>query len=71
MSSFQSQNKAQIGVFGGSGFYKFLDNVEEITVETPFGAPSDKGAGGGAGKIGGEAFEAPSMKGAGGGAGRM
>jgi 5'-methylthioadenosine phosphorylase len=42
VSSFQSQNKAQIGVFGGSGFYKFLDNVEEITVETPFGAPSDK-----------------------------
>lgn len=42
MSSFQSFNKAQIGVFGGSGFYKFLDNVEEVTVETPYGAPSDK-----------------------------
>lgn len=42
MSSFQSFNKAQIGVFGGSGFYRFLDDVEEITVETPYGAPSDK-----------------------------
>lgn len=42
MTSFQSLNKAQIGVFGGSGFYKFLDDVEEVTVETPFGAPSDK-----------------------------
>ncbi len=35
-------NKAQIGVFGGSGFYKFLEDVEEVTVETPYGSPSDK-----------------------------
>jgi 5'-methylthioadenosine phosphorylase len=42
MSSFQSLNKAKVGVFGGSGFYKFLDDVEEVTVETPFGPPSDK-----------------------------
>lgn len=34
--------KADIGIFGGSGFYSFLDDVEEITVETPYGAPSDK-----------------------------
>jgi len=34
--------KADIGVFGGSGFYSFLDDVEEIGVDTPFGAPSDK-----------------------------
>ncbi len=34
--------KADIGVFGGSGFYKFLDNTQEICVETPYGAPSDK-----------------------------
>ena len=27
--------KAEIGVFGGSGFYSFLDVVEEIEVETP------------------------------------
>lgn len=35
-------SKAEIGVFGGSGFYSFLDNVEEIKVETPYGAPSDR-----------------------------
>jgi 5'-methylthioadenosine phosphorylase len=29
-----------IGVFGGSGFYEFLDDVEEVRVDTPFGAPS-------------------------------
>jgi 5'-methylthioadenosine phosphorylase len=29
-----------IGVFGGSGFYEFLDEVEELRIETPFGAPS-------------------------------
>jgi 5'-methylthioadenosine phosphorylase len=29
-----------IGVFGGSGFYEFLDDVEEQTVETPYGPPS-------------------------------
>lgn len=31
---------AEIGVFGGSGFYSFLDDVEEVEVETPFGRPS-------------------------------
>jgi 5'-methylthioadenosine phosphorylase len=31
---------ATVGVFGGSGFYSFLDDVEEVTVATPFGAPS-------------------------------
>jgi 5'-methylthioadenosine phosphorylase len=29
-----------IGVFGGSGFYEFLDDVEEVQIDTPFGAPS-------------------------------
>jgi 5'-methylthioadenosine phosphorylase len=29
-----------IGVFGGSGFYEFLDDVEELTIDTPFGSPS-------------------------------
>ncbi len=33
---------ADIGIFGGSGFYKLLENAEERTVETPYGAPSDK-----------------------------
>lgn len=34
--------QAEIGIFGGSGFYKLLDEVTEVTVETPYGAPSDK-----------------------------
>jgi 5'-methylthioadenosine phosphorylase len=29
-----------IGVFGGSGFYSFLDQVETQVVNTPYGAPS-------------------------------
>lgn len=32
---------ASVGVFGGSGFYKFLENIEEVKVETPYGMPSD------------------------------
>ena len=36
------EKRADIGVFGGSGFYTFLPDVEEITVETPYGAPSDR-----------------------------
>jgi 5'-methylthioadenosine phosphorylase len=31
---------AEIGVFGGSGFYSFLDDVETVEVETPYGKPS-------------------------------
>jgi len=31
---------AEIGVFGGSGFYDFLTDANEVTVETPYGAPS-------------------------------
>lgn len=31
---------AQIGVFGGSGFYSFLEDVETVEVETPYGPPS-------------------------------
>jgi 5'-methylthioadenosine phosphorylase len=31
---------ATVGVFGGSGFYAFLDDVESVTLETPFGAPA-------------------------------
>ncbi len=29
-----------IGVIGGSGFYRFLDHVEEVEPETPYGPPS-------------------------------
>jgi 5'-methylthioadenosine phosphorylase len=31
---------AEIGVFGGSGFYSLFDAVEERVIETPFGSPS-------------------------------
>ena len=34
-------DKAEIGVFGGSGFYSLLDDVREIKVDTPYGPPSD------------------------------
>ena len=35
--------QADIGVIGGSGLYSLpdLENVEEVTLETPWGAPSD------------------------------
>jgi len=29
-----------IGIFGGSGFYSFLEDVEEVELETPYGKPS-------------------------------
>ncbi|MGQ9844967.1 MAG: S-methyl-5'-thioadenosine phosphorylase [Caldisericia bacterium] len=32
--------KISIGVFGGTGFYKFFEDVKEVTIETPFGSPS-------------------------------
>jgi len=32
---------AEIGVFGGSGFYSLIDRFREIKIETPYGAPSD------------------------------
>jgi len=35
------QAKAEVGVFGGSGFYSFLEDVEEVTLDTPYGHPSD------------------------------
>ena len=31
---------AEVGVFGGSGFYSFLEDVEHIEVTTPYGDPS-------------------------------
>jgi 5'-methylthioadenosine phosphorylase len=35
--------QAEIGIIGGTGLYdpELLKNVEEVTVETPYGAPSD------------------------------
>ena len=36
-------NQASIGVIGGSGLYQMtgLENIQEIKLNTPFGAPSD------------------------------
>ena len=36
-----SRDSAEIGVFGGSGFYALLDDVREVKVDTPYGPPSD------------------------------
>ena len=33
--------QAEIGVIGGSGFYDFLADAEQVQVETPYGPPSD------------------------------
>ena len=34
--------RAQIGIFGGSGFYSFAEGpIEEVVIETPHGSPSD------------------------------
>ncbi len=33
--------RAEIGVFGGSGFYSLLEDVREVKVDTPYGPPSD------------------------------
>lgn len=38
-----AEQRAEIGIFGGSGFYSFAESeVEEVWVDTPYGAPSDK-----------------------------
>jgi 5'-methylthioadenosine phosphorylase len=34
--------QAEIGVIGGSGFYEFLTDAEEVAIDTPFGEPSEK-----------------------------
>ncbi len=34
--------RAEVGVFGGSGFYSLIDGMHEVVVETPYGAPSDR-----------------------------
>jgi len=36
------ERRAAIGVVGGSGLYRFLDDVETVEVDTPYGAPSDR-----------------------------
>ncbi len=32
--------RAEVGVFGGSGFYSFLEATETVEIETPYGPPS-------------------------------
>src|SRR5881398_75421 len=32
---------AEIAVVGGSGFYEFGEDAEEVKIDTPFGPPSD------------------------------
>ena len=33
--------RAEVGVFGGSGFYSLLEGAREVKVDTPYGEPSD------------------------------
>jgi 5'-methylthioadenosine phosphorylase len=38
----QPTDRADIGVFGGSGFYSLMEGpVEQVSVQTPYGSPSD------------------------------
>ena len=38
----QPTDRAEVGVFGGSGFYSLMEGpVETVTVQTPYGPPSD------------------------------
>src|SRR5947209_15834977 len=40
--STMAEERAEIGIFGGSGFYSFLEDVRQIRVHTPYGATSDE-----------------------------
>lgn len=42
MSKNRTIPHADLGVFGGSGFYRFAENIREYDIETPYGMPSDK-----------------------------
>ena len=35
-----ASEQISVGVFGGSGFYSFLDDAHEVKVDTPYGDPS-------------------------------
>ncbi len=37
-----ARETAEIGVYGGSGFYSLLENAREVWIETPYGLPSDR-----------------------------
>ncbi|HEV7179762.1 MAG TPA: hypothetical protein VGN11_07820, partial [Candidatus Baltobacteraceae bacterium] len=38
----ETTERADIGVFGGSGFYSLIENAREVWIETPYGAPTDR-----------------------------
>lgn len=40
MTSRSRAVRADVGVLGGSGLYRFLEDIVEIDVDTPYGAPS-------------------------------
>ncbi len=42
ISHIHNFNIAEIGIFGGSGFYDLLKNFKEVEIKTPYGKPSDK-----------------------------
>jgi 5'-methylthioadenosine phosphorylase len=33
---------AEVAIFGGTGFYSFLDDTTEVSISTPYGEPSDR-----------------------------
>lgn len=33
-------SETKVGIIGGSGFYNLIDNLEEVQIDTPYGAPS-------------------------------
>ena len=47
----ESALRADIGVFGGSGFYSLMEDANETWIETPYGLPSDRVA---IGEVGGK-----------------
>lgn len=40
MTSPAPSGAPDIGILGGSGFYRFLDEPERVSIDTPFGSPS-------------------------------
>lgn len=37
-----NETRADIGVYGGTGFCKLTEGIEEVEIETPYGPPSDR-----------------------------
>lgn len=38
----ETTERAEIAVFGGSGFYSLIEGAREVAIETPYGPPSDR-----------------------------